>query len=147
VRYRSVGGAARSTDALSADEFLFELRTLVEEKPPNWRLHAASTVLVLGEVIFGASPAWSEITGWRHLASEAWAMTDAGMHCAALASSAAFAVDEIAAPATLAANEGTRQHARKNSELLTGFPFLPPAADVLTRSKTCVRLRAAAMSV
>jgi hypothetical protein len=71
-------------------------------------------------------------------------MTDA---CTALASIAAAAVDEIAALATLAANEGTRQHARKNSELLTGFPFLPPAADVLTRSKTCVRLRAAAMSV
>ena len=98
--------AARS-DALPADEFLSDLRTLVEEKLANWRLHAASTVLVLGEVIFGASPAWSEITGWRHVASEAWTMTDAGMHCAALAATAAAALDEITAPVTLAATEGS----------------------------------------
>lgn len=114
IRARCLGWCDTSTrnapvrsDATSADEFLSELRTLVEERPPAWRLLAASTVLVLGEVIFGASTAWSDVTGWRHLASEAWGINDAGMHHTALVSTAAAAVDEIGASATMAANEGT----------------------------------------
>ena len=106
---RTVLGSALTH--LLTDEFLSELRAIVDDKPPNWRLHAASAVLVLGEVIFGASTAWSDITGWRHLASEVWGMSDASMHRAALAHIAASAVDEISAPATLtAAHEGAQQH-------------------------------------
>lgn len=86
------------------------MRALVEEMPPNWRMHAASTVLVLGEVIFGASTAWSDLKNWHHLASDVWGMSDAGMHSAVLVDAAAAAIDEICAPATLAAHEGTPRH-------------------------------------
>ena len=70
-------------------------------------MHAASTVLVLGEVLYGASPAWTEISGWQHLDETAWHMNEAGMFNAALISTAAAAVDEVTMPATFSANEGT----------------------------------------
>lgn len=75
-------------------------------------MRAASAVLVLGEVIYGASPAWTDIAGWRHLDAAAWHMNEAGMFQAALVSTAAAAVDEVMSPALFAASEGARATTR-----------------------------------
>jgi uncharacterized protein YjeT (DUF2065 family) len=92
---------------MHADEFLSQLRACVDEKAHDWRLRAASTVLVLGELIFGASPAWADIAGWRQLDAQAWHINEAGMRRAGLVSTAAAAVDEVMAPVTFEATEGT----------------------------------------
>jgi len=42
----------------SSDEFLHSFRSSLLDKPPGWQLVATSAILLLSEVIFGASGAW-----------------------------------------------------------------------------------------
>lgn len=99
------------SDTRCTDELLSQLRACVDEKAQEWRLRAASAMLVLSEVIYGASPAWTDISGWRHLDAASWHMNEAGMFQAALVSTAAAAVDEVMSPALFSASEGTRKKA------------------------------------
>ena len=103
---------------LRADELLAQLRACVDEKAHDWRMHAASTVLLLGEIIYGASPAWTDVCGWQHLDPVAWHMSEEGVCRASLVSTAAAAVDDAMAPALFSANEGARVAGSPTQHLL-----------------------------
>ena len=101
-----------------SDELLSQLRACIDEKAPEWRLHAASTVLLLGEIVFGASPAWVDVSGWQHLDQSVWHSSEAGVGRSALVCTAAAAIDDVMVPVLFAANEGTGCAARIRVPLL-----------------------------
>ena len=69
----------------------------MESRAADWRASAASLVLVLSEVTFGASPAWSGLHSQADSTRDDWqiAVNELSRQHAALAASASAAVDEF----------------------------------------------------
>ena len=63
-------------------------------------------MLVLGEIVFGASPSWGDIAGWKHFDAESWLVSEESMFQGALVSTAAATLDEIMAQVSVSANDG-----------------------------------------